>query len=170
METHDWLAGLGIAVGLAGIVLVVTPGLVIEIGAIFLWALFEQTTLGWVIFVVCLGLGAATFYFKYQRPATRLRESGVPTRHLWLAAVVGFVGLFAIPVVGAPLGFVLTIYVLAWLTVGREEAWSSTKASLRAVAHSVGIELAGGLAIALIWLVAALATPDRRIMPVVCSR
>ena len=82
----------------------------------------------------------------------------MPGGYLFLAAGVAIIGFFAIPVVGAPIGFVMTIYVLTRIRVGREQAWPSTKAALKAIVHSVGIELAGGSLIALIWVAAMLAT------------
>jgi hypothetical protein len=40
--------------------------------------------------------------------------------------------------------------------VGRDQAWPATKRSLRAVATSIGIELATGLLIATIWFAVVL--------------
>ena len=68
-----------------------------------------------------------------------------------IATAVAIVGLFVIPVVGAPIGFVLAIYVFERIRVGAEHAWPATKTSLGAVATSIGIELATGLLIAAIW-------------------
>ena len=75
-----------------------------------------------------------------------------------IATIVAIVGLFVIPVVGAPIGFVLAIYVSERLRVGKEQAWPATKRSLRAVATSIGIELITGLLIAAIWFVTVLTT------------
>lgn len=158
MEVHEVLAALGIVVGLLGIVLVVTPGLVIELAAVFLWAIIEGTWLAWVVVIAAIVVAVATTVLKYQRPGKRLAASGVPGRYVLLASIVALVGLFVIPVVGAPIAFVLTIYVLTRLRVGRDRAWPSTKAALRAIAHSVGIELAGGFTIALMFFAAALLT------------
>ena len=83
-------------------------------------------------------------------------ESGVPTGHLLAASIAAVVGLFVVPIVGAPLFFVATVYVLAVRRHGRDGAWTATKAALRAVVHSVGIELAGGGLIAFVWLVGVL--------------
>ena len=158
MQLHDFLAAIGIVVGLVGIVLVVTPGLVIEVGAIFFWALFEATTLGWIVAFGSLAIAFATTILKYQRPGRRLKEKGIPRTNLLIAVIAGIVGLFVIPVLGAPIGFVIAIYIQAWLRVGRAQAWQSTKDSLRALVHSVGIELAGGGLIVLVWAVAVLTT------------
>ena len=68
-----------------------------------------------------------------------------------LAVAVSIVGLFVIPVVGAPIGFVATIYIAERLRVGAEQAWPATKTALGAVAASIGIELAAGIVVAAIW-------------------
>jgi hypothetical protein len=73
------------------------------------------------------------------------------------ASLVALVGFFVIPVVGAFVGFVLAIYVFTLARVGLAEAWPATKAALKAIVHSTGIELAGGSAIALVWVIAAAA-------------
>jgi hypothetical protein len=70
---------------------------------------------------------------------------------LVLATGVAIVGLFAIPVIGAPTGFVATIYLTERARGDGEHAWPRTKQSLRAVATSIGIELAAGLIIAALW-------------------
>ncbi len=65
-------------------------------------------------------------------------------------------GFFVVPVIGAPLGFVLSIYVFERRRKGREAAWPSTKQALRAIATSIGIELAGAFVITIVFFVAAL--------------
>ncbi len=157
MELHDLLAAFGIIVGLVGIVLIFLPGLAIEVGTVALWAWIDGSTLGWLVLAVSGALAGATLFFKYQLPRRQLKESGVPTSHLMVAGLVALIGFFVIPVVGAPIGFVLAIYALALARVGRAQAWPTTKAALKEIIHSTGIELAGGSLIALIWVAAALA-------------
>jgi hypothetical protein len=66
------------------------------------------------------------------------------------------VGFFAIPVVGAPIGFIAAIYVAERIRVGPEQAWPATRTSLGAVAVSIGIELVTGVVVAGIWFVAVI--------------
>lgn len=156
LDIHDFFAAVGIAVGLAGIVLIFLPGLAIEVGTVGLWAWIDGNTVAWSVFAASVLIAGATTFLKYQRPGRRLKESGVPSSHLIGASLVAFVGFFVVPVVGALIGFVLAIYVLALARVGRAEAWPSTKAALKAIVHSTGIELAGGSLIAVIWVITAL--------------
>lgn len=150
------LVGIVILVGLAGIVLPVLPGLVLVVGPIFVWALIEGTAIGWAVFAVAFGLGATATVVKYLIPGRKLKESGVPLSTMIVAAFGAIIGFFVIPIVGAPIGFVAGIYLMEWSRVGRTEAWPATMKSAGAVALSIGIELAGGLLIFGIWLVAAI--------------
>jgi hypothetical protein len=72
--------------------------------------------------------------------------------------LAGVVGLFAIPVVGAPIFFALAIYVFERALRGKEQAWPSTKTALKALLQSIGIELVGAFLIAVAFLSGVLAT------------
>lgn len=152
MEIHDVLAGVAILVGLAGIVVVILPGLLVVTGAALIWSLVEGGPAAWIVAIVTVVVTVATMFYKYQHPAKRLTASGVPTGHLILATGAGIVGLFVVPIVGGPLFFVGVIYLLAMAKHGRSQAWPATRAAIRAVITSVGIELAGGGLIAVTWL------------------
>jgi uncharacterized protein len=105
----------------------------------------------WAVAITALVLAGIGTFIKYSIPKRKLNEVGIPNRTLLIATAVAIVGLFVIPVVGAPIGFVLTIYVFERIRVGAAQAWPATKTSLGAVATSIGIELATGLIIAAIW-------------------
>ncbi len=145
-----------IIAGLFGIVLPFLPGLLLILGAVFLWAIAEGTPLAWAVAILALAVGVAGTVVKYLIPGRKLKESGLPTSTMVLAIAVAIVGLFVIPVVGAPIGFVLTIFVAERIRVGSEQAWPATKTALGAVAASIGIELAAGLIIAALWFGAVL--------------
>lgn len=151
MEIHDFLAGLVVLAGLIGIVVPVLPGLILQVGAIAFWAFEESSAVGWAVFVVTLGLAVTATVLKYLFPGRRLREAGLPGWLVLSAVIVAIVGLFVIPVIGAPIGFVLTVYVFERARHGRERAWPSTKSAVKAVLQSIGIELAGGFLIAVVF-------------------
>lgn len=159
MDTFaELLVGLVIVIGLAGIVLPVLPGLALEVVAVFVWALFEARPLPWAVAVVALLLAGAGTVVKYLVPGRRLKASGIPRTTFYSAGGLAIAGFFLIPVVGAPLGFVVGTYLAERRRLGEERAWPSTRRSLGAVALSIGIELAAGLLIAGMWLVAAVTT------------
>ena len=143
------LALIVAVIGLGGIILPIIPGLTLQMIAIVFWALEESTTLGWTVAILALVAGTAATVLKYQRPGRRLRESGIPTWLLVMAVGAGVIGFFVIPVIGGPLAFVLTIYVFE-ARKRDGSAWESTKNALGALAQSIGIEFAGGVAIVLL--------------------
>jgi hypothetical protein len=157
-ELGELAIGLIIAVSLFGIILPIIPGLVLEIMVVFVWAALTGGVAAWSVAIAALLLGAIGTYVKYSIPKRHLNEVGIPNRTLLLATAVAVIGLFIIPIVGAPIGFVVAIYISERLRVGRAQAWPATKRSLRAIATSMGIELATGLLIATIWFVAVLTT------------
>ena len=158
MNLTELVVGLVILVGLAGVVVPVLPGTVLILAAVLLWATEEGTSTAWVVFAVAATLLAVGAVVKYTVPGRRLQANGVPNRSLVVGGLLGVVGFFVIPVLGLVLGFVLGVYLAEVQRVGRERAWPSTKAALRAVGVSVLIELAAGLLAALTWLAGALVT------------
>ena len=158
MELVDVLAGIAVLVGMVGTVVPIIPGLVLQVVAVTIWAFEKQTTIGWVVLGVVSAVAATATVLKYLYPGRRLKEAGVPGRVLSVAVVAGVIGLFAVPVVGAPLFFVLTIYVFERARRGREQAWPSTTTALKAVLQSIGIELIGAFLVAVTFISGVLAT------------
>jgi uncharacterized protein len=152
----EFVIGLLILVGLAGILLPVLPGLLLITGSIVVWAWVEGGTVAWTVAIVGILLAVAGSVIKYLVPGRRLRDAGVPRSTLWLAGGLAILGFFVIPIVGAPLGFVGGTYLAERQRLGPERAWPSTKASLGAVGLSIGIELFAGLLIAGMWLATVL--------------
>lgn len=157
MEATLWVPAVLILIGMVGIVIPVIPGLFLCLAAVFVWAFDTRSTLGWSVFAVCAVLYLAGVALQYAVPGRRLREAGVRRSTLVIAVVVAIVGFFVIPVVGAPIGFVLGIYLVELgHSQDRAAAWVSTKAALKAVFLSMGIELLAALAIATTWVVGVL--------------
>lgn len=149
------LVGVAILVGLVGIVLPILPGLLLEVGAILVWAFMEGGTLAWSIGVGAVLLALAGQVVKYAIPGRRLKEAGIPRRTLYVAGLLAIVGFFVIPVLGLFVGFVGGTYLAERQRLGAAHAWPSTMASMRAAALAIGIELVAGLLIAGTWLIAA---------------
>ncbi len=155
MELHDVLAGIAVVIGLIGIVLVFLPGLLLQVAAVTLWALEDSSVVGWIVLGMTVALAVGATILKYMFPQRRLKQEGVPGWILLVAVVVAILGFFLVPVVGAPLGFILAIYVFERVRRGPTRAWPSTKTALKAVVTSTGIELSGGFLILLVFLVGA---------------
>jgi uncharacterized protein YqgC (DUF456 family) len=148
-----WVPAVLIAIGMVGIVVPVLPGLVLIVGAVLLWAVDEGGGVAWGAFALSVVLFVVGTVTQYLIPGRRMRASGVGSGTLALAVVLGIIGFFVIPVLGGPIGFVLGIYVVELSRTGAAgAAWSATKSALRAVLHSMGIELLTGLAITVVWV------------------
>lgn len=148
------VTGLLMVVGLVGIVVPVVPGLLLTVGATLLWAYAHPAPGAWVVFWIALVLYAAGVVTQYLLPGRKMRREGVGTSTMLLAVVLGIIGFFVIPVVGAIVGFVLGIFLVELTRRQvRAAAWTSTRAALLAVLHSMGIELLAGLAILVTWIV-----------------
>jgi len=153
VEASLWVPAFLILVGMGGIVVPVIPGLLLCLAAVFVWALDAQSTLGWVVFGLSAAIYLAGVALQYAVPGRRLRDAGVRRTTLLLAVLLGVVGFFVIPVVGAPIGFVGGIFLVELgHSQDRAAAWVSTKAALKAVFLSMGIELLAALAIAVTWV------------------
>jgi uncharacterized protein YqgC (DUF456 family) len=153
------LAGLIIVVGLAGVVVPFLPGLPLVWGGVLLWALGRHDGAAWTTLALATVLLVAGTVVKYLVPGRRLREAGVPVSSMLLGGVLGVVGFFVIPVIGALLGFVLGVYLAERARLGGGgAAWPSTRSTLGAVGWSIAIELLAGLLIAATWVAALIVT------------
>ena len=166
METDPLAGAVGtvvppllIIIGLVGIVVPVLPGLLLILGGVLVWALTEGSTLAWSVFAVSVLVTAVGYVLQYTLPGRRMRERGVSSSTMLLAMALGIVGFFVVPVVGAIIGFVLGIFVVE---LGRSrdhaQAWTRTKHALVAVLHSMGIELAAGLTVTVLYVVGVVAS------------
>jgi uncharacterized protein YqgC (DUF456 family) len=153
MSTATLLAAVLIALGLAGVLIPILPGLVLVWAGIAIWAYAQGTGGGWGVLagasvVIVLGL-----VLKYAVPGRRLRDAGVPWITLVIGVTLGIAGFFVIPVLGLPIGFVLGVYLAEMARLGSAAAaWPSTREAVTALGFSLLIELGTGLIATAIWL------------------
>jgi uncharacterized protein YqgC (DUF456 family) len=146
--------GLAMVAGTVGIVLPALPGLFVVWAASGVWALAVQSGVGWVAWAVTTCVYGAGLAGQYLVPGRRLRSAGVATSTLVLALLAGVVGFFVVPVVGGPVAFAASVYLVSRAKSGDHvEAWAATKHAARAVLTSIGIELLAALGIIATWLV-----------------
>jgi len=171
-----FVVALAVAVGLVGIVVPVLPGTVLIAVATAAWA-FSTGGVAWAVFAAIAVVLAAGQVTMYLVPGRRMTRAGIRRTTLLLGAVLGVVGFFVVPVVGAPLGFVLGVFLAELVQAGRtpptvaaapadgstaprtpaRRAWSSTVVALTSV--GLGVLIEGGAAVLAsgTWVVAALA-------------
>ena len=143
-------------IGLVGTVIPVLPGLLLQVVAVTVWALEESSATGWAVLALVIVIALAASILKYLYPGRQLKEGGVPGWVLFAAVIVGIICFFPVPVVGGPIGFVVTVYVFERARKGPERAWPSTKTALNAVLQSIGIELGGAFLVTLVFFSGAL--------------
>ena len=148
-----------IIIGVIGIVVPVLPGLLLVLLAVLVWAISTGGGIAWTVFAVAAAVYATGVAAQFLLPGRRLKAQGVGMGTLMLAVLGGIVGFFVIPVVGAFAGFVLAIFLVELSrSRSREHAWTRTKAALRAIVHSMGIELMTAFAITVILVVGVVIT------------
>ncbi|WP_246956072.1 DUF456 domain-containing protein [Brachybacterium sp. Marseille-Q7125] len=105
------LAGLAYIVGLAGIIVPVLPGTITIVIATLIWAIIVGGWPAWIAFGIVLLLGAAGMTTSYVLTGRRLHRAEVPMWPIYVGIVSGIVGIFVIPFLGLPIGFLIGLYI-----------------------------------------------------------
>ncbi|MCH1868352.1 DUF456 domain-containing protein [Nocardioides sp. CFH 31398] len=158
MIAFEVVIGAAILLGIVGTVVPVLPGAAVVAVAVVVWAVAVADPVGWSVMVAALAILGLGTVLQYLLPGRRLQAAGVPNRTLWIAAAVGVVGFFVIPLVGLFVGFVVGVYAAEHQRLGRRDAWPSTVHALKAVGLSILIELTACLLAAVAWGVGVYAT------------
>ena len=127
------LVGLAYAVGLTGIIVPVLPGTITLVLATLIWAIVVGGWPAWVAFGIVLVLGAIGMATSYVLTGRRLHAAEVPMWPVYVGIASGIVGIFVIPLLGLPIGFLIGLYVSEALRQkdarkGLTSAWVAIKA------------------------------------------
>lgn len=145
--------GLVLFLGLLGVLVPGAPGQAIVWAAVLWWALTERTPVAWSVLIGATALLLVDQALKPLLPPRRPHESGAPRRTLTLGGVGAIVGFFAVPVLGAFVGYVGTVYGAERLRLGsRGAGWASVRSVMRATGWSVLVELFACLLVTGAWL------------------
>lgn len=151
-------AALLVAVGIAGLIVPVLPGLACVVLGVLVWAIGQSSTAAWVVFAVACILAVAGYVVQVLVPGRQLSRGGVARRSNIVGLVCAVVGFFVVPVIGLLLGFVIGVFLAESARLrDRTQAWAATRVAIRAALTSVGIELAAAVTIAVGWAIAAFA-------------
>src|SRR5699024_4013248 len=120
-------------VGLVGIIVPVLPGTITLVIATLIWAIIIGGWTSWVAFGIILVLGAIGMTASYVRTGRTLHQAEVPIWPIYVGIAGGIVGIFVIPFLGLPIGFVIGLYVAEALRQkdakkGMDSAWLAMKA------------------------------------------
>ncbi|WP_262424650.1 DUF456 domain-containing protein [Brachybacterium sp. Z12] len=112
------LAGLAYVVGLVGIVVPVLPGTITLVIATLIWAIVVGGWPAWVAFGLVLVFGAIGMGTSYVLTGRKLHAAEVPMWPIYVGIASGIVGIFVIPFLGLPIGFLIGLYVSEALRQG----------------------------------------------------
>jgi uncharacterized protein len=159
MSTLELGLAIVMLVGLVGVVVPVFPGLILVLGAGFVWALERGGPGPWMIFAAMAVVGVAGIVTSSVLPARRASAAGAPAWVVAAGALGLVIGFFVVPVVGALIGFPAGVFV-AELVRRRHPgpAWRATWDALKNVGLGIAIQLGAGVVMIGIWLAAVLAT------------
>ena len=149
------LVAIVMVIGVAGTVLPILPGLWVVWAAALAYGLFGGFgVVGWIAFALITALAAAGTASGVYLPQRRAASIGVPWWGQLVALGCAVAGFFIVPVIGAPLGFVLGILLV---TLARERhfqgALAATRATLKSMLLASGRQFAAGLAMVALWVV-----------------
>ncbi len=151
-------AALLVAVGIAGLIVPVLPGLACVVLGVLVWAVGQSSTAAWIVFAAACILAVVGYVVQVIVPGRQLSRGGVARRSNIVGLVCAVVGFFVVPVIGLLLGFVIGVFLAESARLrDRTQAWAATRVAIRAALTSVGIELAAAVTIAVGWAIAAFA-------------
>lgn len=146
---------VAVAVGVAGTVVPMVPGLGLVAAATLLYGVLDGFGTGGAVaaaLIVAVGLAGTAAGFVIPKRAAG--AAGATRASLALGAVGAVIGFFAIPVVGLPVGGVAGIYLGERArTKDHGAAWRATTATVRGFGLATLAQLAAGLVMALVWVV-----------------
>lgn len=71
MSAGEILVGLTLIGGLLGTVFFVFPGLLIQVGALFIWAVVDGDPIAWTVAIIAFLIAGAATLVKYLIPGRR---------------------------------------------------------------------------------------------------
>lgn len=152
------LAGLAYIMGLAGIIVPVLPGTITIVIATLIWAIIVGGWPAWIAFGIVLLLGAAGMTTSYVLTGRRLHRAEVPMWPIYVAIVSGIVGIFVIPFLGLPIGFLIGLYISEAI---RQKDWrkglTTMWIALKALGVGILIEFSLAMASTIVFAIAVTA-------------
>lgn len=147
------VVALVMALGVAGTVVPLVPGLGLVVAGAVLYGLSEGFGgVGVVAMVVIVALAVGGTVAGLVLPGRAAGRAGATRGSLALGLVGAVVGFFAVPVVGLPLGGALGVYLGELMrTRDRRTARTSTWATLRSFGVSTLVQFVAGMVMVLVW-------------------
>lgn len=148
------LAAALMVLGVVGTIVPILPGLALvwvtmaAYGVLvgFGWA-------GWAAMAVATALVGLGLYLNIRIPQRSASGVGLTVKAQVVAVTLALAGFFLLPPFGAPVGFVLGVFLMRLNTTGsRTEAWTSTKTIVAALLRASLAQFACGVGMFVAWL------------------
>lgn len=133
------IAGLLLAVGVAGTIFPILPGSVLTIVTLLGWAWLLGSSASWTAGLLGVAFALIGMSASFVLTGRKMRRERIPNGPVLVGVLFGVVGMFLIPVVGLFVGFALGL-LLAEL-VRRRDLPAAARASWEAL-KSMGVGMA----------------------------
>lgn len=159
MNASEWvftaLVGAAIVIGVAGTIVPILPGLLLVWASLLAYGVIMGFgTIGWVAVIVATALLILGFYLNVRIPQKSAAGSGLTVKAQLVAVALAVIGLFVIPPFGAPVGFVLGVFLMRLRSTGdKAQAWTSTKVTVVALLKASAAQVACAIGMFAVWLV-----------------
>lgn len=148
------------AIGIIGTVIPFVPGLALTWFAGGLWAYFDGGDSTRVKLFILMTIFTVTGYAaQFVLPAATATAFKAPPRTILFGALLGLIGFFIVPVIGAPIGFMTGVYAsFLASTNDSTEAWKMAVRTAVAYGWGLLLQVFCGLLVALTWIVGLILT------------
>lgn len=145
------VAGLLIAVGVAGIVVPVLPGSILILLAFLGWAIGVSSGAGWWSFAFGALFALSGLSASAVLTGRKLKQRQIPNRSVLIGLAAGIAGMFFIPVVGLIVGFAAGLLLSEFarqrsFPAAASSSWAALKATGLGMLVELGLALAAGTA------------------------
>lgn len=148
------IAGLLMAVGVAGIVVPVLPGSITILVGLLVWAIGIGSSTGWTVFAIAGALVVAGMVATFVLTGRTLRREKIPNRSVLIGGIAGIVGMFVLPGFGLLIGFVLGLFAAEYLRVRNPAtALRTSWEALKATGLGLLVELCCATAAVTVWVI-----------------
>lgn len=155
--SEAWLAlltGAAMAIGVLGTLIPIVPGVgLVWIAALAWGALTGFDAVAAVAMALITALAAFGLYLGVRIPQKTASAEGLSTSGLVVGVVGALVLAFALPVLGAPIGFVLGVWIVRLRATG--DPGSALQSSIRttvALVRASAAQFAVAIGMALVWV------------------
>ena len=156
----ELLIAIVMAIGIIGTVIPFIPGLALVWFAGAIWAFFDggDGKHMWILAAMTL-FTIIGYTAQFVIPAKAATVSAPAKGTLYLGGLAGLVGFFVLPVIGAPIGFLLGIYAGNFLNSNNSsQAWEATIRTTIAFGWAMIIQSICAVLVGLTWIVGLVIT------------